>query len=78
MPLMWVPRHSDILGNCRADELARAGAQLPEFFSIELGTPLASVKLNIERKLFRDANLPQVCSIARLTWLLMDIRRTNQ
>ena len=79
--LYSVDGHSVIPGNCRADELARAGVLLPEFSSIELGIPLASVKLDIERKFFRDANPFWVneksCSIARLTWSLMDKRHTN-
>ena len=57
-------------------------ALLPEFSSIELGMPLASVKLDIERKFFWDTKLSWVneesCSIAKLTWSLMDERRTNQ
>ena len=43
--------------------------------------PLASFKLGIARIFFRDTNLSRVneefCSTARLTWLLMDRRRTN-
>ena len=54
VPLVCVPGHCNIPGNCRTDELARAGALLPEFSSI-----LASVKLAIARKFFRDANLGQ-------------------
>ena len=71
--LVWVPGHGDIPGNCRADELARAVALLPEFSSFEL---------NIERKFVWDANLFWVnedsYSIARFTWPLMDKRRTNK
>ena len=78
---MCVPSHSDIPGNFRADELARAVALLPEFSSIELGAPLASIKLDMERKFFRDANLSWVneesCSIARLNCPLMLKRRAN-
>ena len=47
-PSFWAT-HSDIPGNCRAYELSRDGALLPEFSSIELGMPLASVKLDIDR-----------------------------
>ena len=46
--------------NCRTDELARAFALLPESSSTELGMPLALVKLDIERKFFRDSNLSWV------------------
>ena len=38
--LVWVPGLTNVLGNCRADELARTGALLPESSSIELGMPL--------------------------------------
>ena len=37
--LVCVPGHSNVLENCRADELARAGALLPESSSFELGIP---------------------------------------
>ena len=70
-------RKKDELGAC-----TRPGALFPESSSIELGVPLDSVKLAIARKFFRDANLSWVteefCSAARLTWPLMDRRRTNQ
>ena len=79
---MRVPGHSNIPGNCRADKLVKAGVSLLESSSIESGMPLSSVKLNIERKFFRDANLTWInvesCSTARLTWPLMDRRRTKQ
>ena len=74
--------HSNLLGNCRADKLAKAGALLLESSSINLGMPLTLVKSAIERKFFRDANLSWVneesCSIARLIWPSIDKRRTNQ
>ena len=38
------PVSSDISENCRADELARAGALLPDFSSIELVMPIALVR----------------------------------
>ena len=79
----WVPGHSNVLANFRADEL------LPELVHsfrkrnlIELGMPFASFKLAIARKFFCDANLSWVndesCFTTRLIWLLMDRRRTNQ
>ena len=37
--LVWMSGHSDILGNYKANELARAGALLPEFSSIDFGMP---------------------------------------
>ena len=44
--------------------------------------PLASVKLAIEQKFFRNANQSflneEPCFTARLNWPLMDRRRTNQ
>ena len=50
---MWVPGHSDIPGNFRASELGWDGALLPEYSLIQLGMPLALVKLDIARKYFR-------------------------
>ena len=80
--LVWIHGLSNVLWNCRVDELAIARALLPESSSIELGMILASFKLAIARKSFRDANLSwvneQFCSTARLNWPLMDRRRTNQ
>ena len=79
--LIWNPKHCDIPANCRADELARAGA-LPEFFSIDLGMPVTSFKLAIELKFSRDANLSWIneesSSTAFLTWRSMDRKGTNQ
>ena len=69
---------SYIPGNCRADWLARTGA----LNWIDLFVPLASIKLDIEQKFFRDAKLSwlneESCSTASLIWSLMDRRRTNQ
>ena len=66
-----VPGHNNIPRICGANELSKAGELLPEFSSIELGMPLASVKLDIERKFSWDANLSWVneesCFTARLT-----------
>ena len=55
--LVWVSEHSNVLGNYKADELTRAGTLLPESSLIVLGMPLASFKLGIAWKFFRDANL---------------------
>ena len=61
------------MGNCRANEHARASALLSESSSIELGMPLTLVKLAIARKFFRDA-----CSSASLTWSLRYRRRIKK
>ena len=72
----------DIPGNFSPDMLSTADALPPEFPSIELDMPLAWVMLDIERKFFRNVKLSWIneesCSTARLTWFLMDRRRTNQ
>ena len=68
LSLNW---HYNIPGDCREDEIAKAAAHLSETSSIELRVLLASVKLAIARKFFRDANLSWVneesCSTAKLT-----------
>ena len=80
--LVYFPRYSNIQGNCRTHELARADALLMTSSSIDLDMPLASIKLNIVGKFFRDAKLSWIneesCSTARLTWPLMNGRPTNQ
>ena len=80
--LVLAPGHNNIPGNCRADELARATELLQKASSNELGIALVSVKLDIERKFFCNANRSWVnkesCSTERLTWPLMDRRHTNQ
>ena len=80
--LVWVSGYTNIRPNCGAKQLAGAGALFPKSSSIELGVSINSVKLDIERKFFGDANLSWVneesCSAARITWLLMDRRHTNQ
>ena len=77
-----IPGHCNVLGNCRTDDLARDGALLPQSSLIELHMPLPSFKLAFPGRFFRDFNLYWVnvesCSVARLTWPLMDRRRTNQ
>ena len=78
--LIWIPDYYDIPGNCRANELARAGVLLTESSSIDLGMPFTSFKL--ARKFSRDVNLSlfneESCSTSRLAWPSMDGRRTNQ
>ena len=57
----WAPYQCFIGVGRRAQwhsvEHARAGELLPKFFSIELGMPLALIKLVIEQKFFRDVKL---------------------
>ena len=45
------------LGNCRADEIDRAGALLPESVSIEFDMPLTLVKLLIAQKFLPTATI---------------------
>ena len=71
-----------IPGNCRAEELTRPGTLLLEISSIQLGAPLAPVKLAIAQKFFRDANLSwfneKSCFTSKLIWTLVYRRRTTQ
>jgi len=55
--LIWVPGHTDVEGNCIADDLAREGTTiqiLPE--KERIGIPLATCKLNIKNVFFKAAN----------------------
>ena len=77
--------HFELLGTSPVSHWCGSPRVLHSFrnpLSIELGMPVASVKLNIERKFFRDANQSwankESCCTARLAWSLMDRRHTNQ
>ena len=50
--LIWVHGYCDILGNCRADELAGADALISNASSINMGMPLTSFKPAIAQKFF--------------------------
>jgi ribonuclease HI len=55
--LIWVPGHRNILGNCRADQLARLGTTLQVPARLEcVGVPLATCKLEIGLKAVNETN----------------------
>ena len=70
---MWVPGHEDILGNERANELAKKGADTP-FTGPEpvLGLPYSVVKRAIgywmERKRIDAGSLAKTASTLRPSW----------
>ena len=46
--LIWPPRYRNIVRNCIADELVRAGAELAIFVVLQcIGIPIASANLDI-------------------------------
>ena len=69
--LVWAHGHYNIPENCRADEIAKAGALLLESSNPDCTTCPG-----------RNANLSWVnvksCSTAKLTWPSINRRRTNQ
>ena len=79
--LVWGSGHYNIPGNSRADKLASAGVFLPESSSIELDVPLAFIKLDGKEILSGCKHSwlnEESCSTAKLTWPLMNRRRTVQ
>ncbi|OFC59623.1 hypothetical protein BBW68_14995 [Candidatus Erwinia dacicola] len=81
--LQWVPGHSDIPGNCEADELARIGTTLQLTSEKEgIFMPLATCKhlisehvINIAESRWRQSI---TCSTSRLTWQEWSVSRTNR
>ena len=55
--LIWVPGHTDVKGNCIADDLARKGTTVQILPDKErIGIPLATCKLNIKNSFLKAAN----------------------
>ena len=80
LKLYWVPGHCDITGNCEADELARSGTRLPTVTFPLIGTPLATIKLQVKEWYTAQANAiwraESTCSTTRQTWPSLTRRRT--
>lgn len=81
--LTWVPGHTDVPGNCTADELARKGTTLQILPKREqLGIPLSTCKLMLQEETYRQTNVQwknrTTCRTSRLIWPKLDLRRSKQ
>ena len=77
-----MPRHRDIPGNCKADELARTGTtlQILEEFAY-IGAPLSTCKLWLRQEAIKQSNERwariDTCRVARQIWPRYDLRRSK-
>ena len=62
--LCWMPGHKNILGNEKADELAKRGAQYGKFFH---PYPQSFKKLNMNRELFGRVDGKNLVALYRLS-----------
>ena len=80
--IILVPGHSGVMGNCRADELARHGTTLqlqPERAS--LGRPITALRQALGKQALSSAgerwSNTLTCRVARQVWPKLDLGRTR-
>lgn len=79
--LCWVPGHSDVMGNEKADELARKGTELSNNSTSQtIGIPIQYIKATIDNKIQNILNKKwqdtTTCTISKQLWTSIDPKRT--